>query len=156
MAMLNFGVLTDGFDAPAIRSARYRRNVRPNQLVLYSQMAGRALRGPLAWWQSTFLSLYGRGRQVQLHPNLWQKPLAIPSALYVVNGQQLELFDPVINVKAIRDSRYKTSAFAIAELVDNSIDWEALDTPHHCSKRTVLWPSILEVHSTDHLNRGCR
>ena len=45
----------------------------------------------------------------------------------VVNGQQLELFDPVVSLQAIRDSRYKSTAFAIAELVDNSIDWEARD-----------------------------
>ena len=40
----------------------------------------------------------------------------------VVEGNQLELFDPGMSLKAIRDSRYKSTAHAIAELVDNSID----------------------------------
>ena len=44
MAMLNFGVLTAGFDAPATRSVVIARPTK--SVVLYSQMAGRALRGP--------------------------------------------------------------------------------------------------------------
>ncbi len=44
MALFNFGVLTAGFDAPATRGVVI---ARPTQsVVLYSQMAGRALRGP--------------------------------------------------------------------------------------------------------------
>lgn len=46
MILLNFGVLTTGFDAPMIDSVVI---ARPTQsLVLYSQMVGRALRGPRA------------------------------------------------------------------------------------------------------------
>lgn len=46
MALLNFGVLTAGFDAPATRGVVIARPTK--SVVLYSQMAGRALRGPRA------------------------------------------------------------------------------------------------------------
>lgn len=46
MALFNYGVLTTGFDAPATSAAVIARPTR--SLVLYSQMVGRALRGPLA------------------------------------------------------------------------------------------------------------
>ena len=46
MVLVNFGVLTTGFDAPKASAVVI---ARPTQsLVLYSQMVGRALRGPLA------------------------------------------------------------------------------------------------------------
>ena len=44
MIMFNFGVLTAGFDAPKTSCAIIARPT--NSLVLYSQMVGRALRGP--------------------------------------------------------------------------------------------------------------
>ena len=44
MVMLNFGVLTAGFDAPRTRCVIIARPT--TSLVLYSQMAGRAMRGP--------------------------------------------------------------------------------------------------------------
>lgn len=44
MALLNFGVLTAGFDAPSTNCVIVARPTR--SLVLYSQMVGRALRGP--------------------------------------------------------------------------------------------------------------
>ena len=44
MALLNFGVLTAGFDAPRTRCVVIGRPT--TSLVLYSQMAGRAMRGP--------------------------------------------------------------------------------------------------------------
>jgi len=44
--LCNYGVLTTGFDAPATSAAVLARPTR--SLVLYSQMLGRALRGPLA------------------------------------------------------------------------------------------------------------
>ena len=43
MALLNFGVLTAGFDAPATSCVIIARPTR--SLVLYSQMVGRAMRG---------------------------------------------------------------------------------------------------------------
>jgi superfamily II DNA or RNA helicase len=46
MILCNFGVLTTGFDAPAISAALIARPTR--SLVLYSQMVGRATRGPKA------------------------------------------------------------------------------------------------------------
>lgn len=46
MVMLNYGVLTAGFDAPRTRCAIIARPT--TSLVLYSQMVGRALRGPRA------------------------------------------------------------------------------------------------------------
>jgi superfamily II DNA or RNA helicase len=46
MVMVNFGVLTTGFDAPATSAAVIARPTR--SLVLYSQMVGRATRGPRA------------------------------------------------------------------------------------------------------------
>jgi DNA repair protein RadD len=46
MVMCNFGVLTAGFDAPRTSAAIIARPTK--SLVLYSQMVGRATRGPLA------------------------------------------------------------------------------------------------------------
>ena len=46
MVMFNYGVLTAGFDAPRTSCALIARPT--TSLVLYSQMAGRALRGPRA------------------------------------------------------------------------------------------------------------
>ena len=44
--LVNFGVLTTGFDAPQTSAAVIARPTR--SLVLYNQMVGRAIRGPLA------------------------------------------------------------------------------------------------------------
>lgn len=44
--IVNFGVLTTGFDAPDVAAAIIARPT--NSLVLYSQMVGRAIRGPKA------------------------------------------------------------------------------------------------------------
>ena len=46
MVLCNYGVLTTGFDAPKTSAAIIARPTK--SLVLYSQMIGRALRGPLA------------------------------------------------------------------------------------------------------------
>ena len=46
MALFNYGVLTAGFDAPRTRCVVVARPT--TSLVLYSQMVGRALRGPKA------------------------------------------------------------------------------------------------------------
>lgn len=46
MVLCNYGVLTTGFDAPATSAALIARPTR--SLVLYSQMVGRATRGPRA------------------------------------------------------------------------------------------------------------
>lgn len=46
MVICNFGVLTTGFDAPSVSAALIARPTR--SLVLYSQMVGRATRGPRA------------------------------------------------------------------------------------------------------------
>lgn len=46
MILCNYGVLTTGFDAPGISAALIARPTR--SLVLYSQMVGRATRGPRA------------------------------------------------------------------------------------------------------------
>ena len=46
MVMLNYGVLTAGFDAPRTRCVIIARPTK--SLVLFSQMAGRAMRGPRA------------------------------------------------------------------------------------------------------------
>ena len=46
MVIVNYGVLTTGFDAPAISAAVIARPTR--SLVLYSQMVGRATRGTRA------------------------------------------------------------------------------------------------------------
>ena len=43
--LCNFGVLTTGFDAPAVSAAVIARPTK--SLILYSQMVGRAIRGPL-------------------------------------------------------------------------------------------------------------
>jgi superfamily II DNA or RNA helicase len=46
MVLVNFGVLTTGFDAPKATAAVIARPTK--SLVLYSQMVGRAIRGPKA------------------------------------------------------------------------------------------------------------
>ena len=46
MVLCNYGVLTTGFDAPRTSAAVIVRPTR--SLVLYSQMVGRAIRGPAA------------------------------------------------------------------------------------------------------------
>jgi DNA repair protein RadD len=46
MVLVNFGVLTTGFDAPSASAVVIARPTR--SLVLYSQMVGRAIRGPKA------------------------------------------------------------------------------------------------------------
>ena len=46
MVLVNFGVLTTGFDAPKASAAVIARPTK--SLVLYSQMVGRAIRGPKA------------------------------------------------------------------------------------------------------------
>jgi DNA repair protein RadD len=51
MVLCNFGVLTAGFDAPRTSAAVIARPTR--SLVLYSQMVGRAIRGPLAGGNET-------------------------------------------------------------------------------------------------------
>lgn len=51
MVMFNYGVLTAGFDAPRTRCVIIARPT--TSLVLYSQMAGRAMRGPRAGGNST-------------------------------------------------------------------------------------------------------
>ena len=45
----------------------------------------------------------------------------------VAEGQQLnmDLFDVGMTLRAFRDSRYQSTAFAVAELIDNSVDAEA-------------------------------
>lgn len=51
MVLCNFGVLTTGFDAPATSAAVIARPTR--SLVLFSQMVGRATRGPRAGGNAT-------------------------------------------------------------------------------------------------------
>lgn len=51
LVLCNFGVLTTGFDAPGTSAAVIARPTR--SLVLYSQMVGRAIRGPKAGGGST-------------------------------------------------------------------------------------------------------
>jgi superfamily II DNA or RNA helicase len=51
MVLFNYGVLTAGFDAPRTRCVIIARPT--TSLVLYSQMAGRAMRGPRAGGNST-------------------------------------------------------------------------------------------------------
>ena len=46
MVLINFGVLTTGFDAPKVSAAVIARPTK--SLVLYSQMVGRSIRGPKA------------------------------------------------------------------------------------------------------------
>jgi superfamily II DNA or RNA helicase len=51
MVLFNYGVLTAGFDAPATSAALIARPTR--SLVLFSQMVGRAVRGPRAGGNAT-------------------------------------------------------------------------------------------------------
>jgi superfamily II DNA or RNA helicase len=48
---MNYGVLTTGFDAPQTSAALIARPTK--SLVLYSQMIGRAIRGPRAGGNET-------------------------------------------------------------------------------------------------------
>ena len=40
----------------------------------------------------------------------------------MVVGQQLELFEPLAAALALRDTPYNSTAHALAEIVDNSLD----------------------------------
>ena len=51
MALINYGILTAGFDAPQTSAVMVARPTK--SLVLYSQMIGRALRGPRAGGNSS-------------------------------------------------------------------------------------------------------
>ena len=57
MVMFNYGVLTAGFDAPRTRCVIIARPT--TSLVLYSQMAGRAMRGPKGWRKSKSRDTHG-------------------------------------------------------------------------------------------------
>jgi superfamily II DNA or RNA helicase len=76
MVMCNYGVLTTGFDAPKTSAAVIARPTR--SLVLYSQMVGRATRGPKAGGNATCeistvvdISLPGFGDMEQAFSN-WE------------------------------------------------------------------------------------
>ena len=43
----------------------------------------------------------------------------------VIDAQREDLFDVQMTLRAFRDSRYQTTAYAIAELIDNSVDWDS-------------------------------
>ena len=55
--LINFGVLTTGFDAPTASAALIARPTK--SLVLYSQMIGRVIRGPRAGGDRTLRGSYG-------------------------------------------------------------------------------------------------
>ena len=81
MALFNYGVLTAGFDAPMTRCVIIARPTK--SLVLYSQMCGRAMRGPKSGGNRTCriytvvdISLPGFGSVAQAFTNwetLWQQ-----------------------------------------------------------------------------------
>ena len=55
MVLINYGVLTTGFDAPRVSATVIARPTK--SLVLYSQMVGRAIRGPKAGGNESALIL---------------------------------------------------------------------------------------------------
>ena len=118
--LCNYGVLTTGFDAPNTSAAILARPTK--SLVLYSQMIGRALRGPLAGGNEQAeiitvvdMGLPGFGNLTESFYN-WED-------VWTMSGDQLRFdFVPTaLAVKAMRDSGYKNAAYAIAELIDNSL-----------------------------------
>ena len=84
MALFNYGVLTAGFDAPKTRCVVIARPTK--SLVLYSQMCGRAMRGPKSGGNRTCriytvidMSLPGFGSVTEAFTNweaLWQSDKA--------------------------------------------------------------------------------
>ena len=58
--LINYGVLTTGFDAPVTSAVIIARPV--NSLIVYSQIIGRALRGPRAGGSAcaSIYNLYSR------------------------------------------------------------------------------------------------
>ena len=121
--LVNFGVLTTGFDAPRASAVVIARPT--SSLVLYSQMVGRVIRGPKAGGTDTCeivtvmdLSLPGFGSVADAFLNL--------GGCLGMNttGDQLRfsIFDTEKTVQAMRDSGYKSPTHALAELIDNSIE----------------------------------
>ena len=120
IVLCNYGVLTAGFDAPETSAAVIARPTK--SLVLYSQMVGRALRGSLAGGNEEAevitvvdIDLPGFGDLGESFYN-WED-------VWDMIGEQLRFdFVPTaLAVNAMRDNGYKNAAYAIAELIDNSI-----------------------------------
>ena len=127
MALLNHGVFTAGFDAPKTRCVVLGRTT--TSLVLYSQMAGPGFARTTLRRQPDLPNLqHGRLEAAGLRVGCsgFQK---LGGTLATELGQQLswdnQLFMPEMTVQAMRDSRYRHPANAIAELIDNSIDARA-------------------------------
>ena len=126
MALFNYAVLTAGFDAPRTRCAIIARPTK--SLVLYSQMVGRAMRGTRSGGNKSCeiytvvdTALPGFGSVVEAFSH-WAGDMA-EQLKYGDDGDSL--FIPADTLKAMRDSRYRNTAYALAELIDNSIDAKA-------------------------------
>ena len=122
--MCNYGVLTTGFDAPRTSAAVIGRPTL--SLVLYSQMIGRALRGPKA----------GGNKYAEIvtavdpeFPGFGKVEKAFRNWGMFGNGgstDEVVKFSRHVRVaRAMRDSGYKNTAFALAELIDNSVQANA-------------------------------
>lgn len=54
------------------------------------------------------------------------------------NGARRKIFPPELTVRALRDSGYKNSAYALAELIDNSIQANATEVEVICVEERVM------------------
>ena len=125
--VFNYGVLTAGFDAPKTRCVIIARPT--TSLVLYSQMAGRAMRGPRAGGNPKAeiltvadTNLPGFGSVTDAFTN-WGGTMV--EQLNDLKDADRSLFPSSFTIRALRDSRYHNTAYAIAELIDNSIEADA-------------------------------
>ena len=141
MVLFNYGVLTAGFDAPRTRCVIIARPT--TSLVLYSQMAGRAMRGCRSGgnrraeiFTVVDTTLPGFGSVTEAFSN-WGGTM-VDQLAYRLKDVDRSLFPGSFTIRALRDSRYHNSAYAIAELIDNSIEAEADEVELLCMKRAAL------------------
>ena len=129
--LVNFGVLTTGFDAPAASAAVIARPTK--SLVLYSQMVGRVIRGPRAGGTERCeivtvvdTTLPGFGNVAEAFMNwedVWEP--RIVDTQPVQEELDFSIVSANLTIEAMRDSGYKSTDHALAELIDNSVEADA-------------------------------
>ena len=124
MVLFNYGVLTAGFDEPRTRCVIIGRPT--TSLVLYSQMVGRAMRGAASRRQCNRSNHYRGGYQPSWvwfrHRCFFELGGIMDDQLANLGETDRDLFPGSFTIRALRDSRYHNTAYAVAELIDNSIE----------------------------------
>ena len=117
--IINFGVLTTGFDAPKSNVAIIGR---PTQSVtLYSQMIGRVMRGKKAGGNEICKVVTVKDPIYGLE--IWVKALNIGKnfGIKLIMSEKYEIFSAAFSANSLRATGFKSTHYALAELIDNSI-----------------------------------